>query len=179
MNKILIDLGCGQAPAPGYIGLDIKRTSKAAVIGRLPHLPFKNESVHGFRARHVLEHFFSEEIFAILRAASSCLVQDGEFIIIVPHGTNPAAAQLDHKSYWSYNSPLTIVKDGLHDEWIGGKFKLECRKLYWMRQDYQGRFPWLVKWMNWMINKRPVVMERLSYYFGGIYEMEFKIRKIG
>jgi hypothetical protein len=30
-----------------------------------------------------------------------------------------------------------------------------------------------------MINTSPIVMERLSYHFGGIYEMEFKIRKIG
>lgn len=177
-NKIFIDIGCGLAPEPGYIGFDIKRTSKASIIGLLPHLPFQNNSVDGFRARHVLEHFFSEDIFKILLETARCLKPGGEFLIIVPHGTNPLASQLDHKSYWSYNSPLTITKDGLHDEWLG-EFELEYRKLLWMKKDYRGRFPWLVKFMNWMINKSPIVMERLSYHFGGIYEMEFKIRKIG
>lgn len=178
-NKIFIDIGCGLAPEPGYIGFDIKRTSKASIIGLLPHLPFKENSVDGFRARHVLEHFFSDNIFDILREAARCLKPDGEFLVIVPHGTNPLASQIDHKSYWSYNSPLTITKDGLHDEWLGGTFRLDYRKLCWMKQDYRGRFPWLVKFMNWMINTSPIVMERLSYHFGGIYEMEFKIRKIG
>lgn len=178
IGKIRIDIGCGEDPAPGYIGLDVKKTSKAQVIAKLPHLPFKNNSIDGFRARHVMEHFFSEQIFANLRAIARCLKTGGEFLVIVPHGTNPAAFQLDHKSFWSYNSPLTLIVDGLHDEWIGSHYRLAYRRLFWMRREYRGRFPLLVRFMNWMINQSPLIMERLAHWYGGIYEMEFKLIKI-
>jgi len=56
-KKILIDIGCGLNTAPGYFGLDNRLTSHADIIAKLPDLPFKEKSVDGFRARHVLEHF--------------------------------------------------------------------------------------------------------------------------
>ena len=177
-RKVLIDLGCGLNKAPGYIGMDNRFGSHADIIAQLPDIPFKKNSVDGFRARHVLEHFFSEDVFDILIEAARCLKIGGEFQVIVPHFSSPGAFKLDHKSFWSIGTTNTLIINGLHDETLGSCYELVSRRVFWMRREYRGRFPALVRFMNRMINKNPSNMERMASWFGGIYEMEFVLRKV-
>lgn len=177
-KKILIDIGCGQNTAPGHIGLDNRMTGQVDIIAELPDLPFKKDSVDGFRVRHVLEHFFSEDVFHILRRLSDCLKIGGDIHITVPHYSSGIAYHLDHKSFWSINTPHTLEIDGQHDIRVGSHYRLISYQLFWMRKEYQGRFPWLVRLMNFFINRSPFTMERLAPLYGGIYEMEFVLRKV-
>ena len=147
-------------------------------MARLPDIPLKDGSVDGFRARHVFEHFFSEDVIEILREGARCLKTGGEFRVIVPHFSSPISQHFDHKSFWSYNTPHTLAVEGQHDEFLGSCYELIRCRLYWMRKDYGGRFPWLVRLMNAMINRSPFNMERMAPWFGCIYEMEFVLRKV-
>jgi len=97
--------------------------------------------------------------------------------VIVPHCSSPGAFKLDHKSFWSFGTTNTLIINGLHDETLGSCYELVSRHLFWMRKEYKGRFPALVRFMNRVINRSPYIMERLSPWFGGIYEMEFVLRK--
>ena len=177
-KRILIDIGCGPDPAPGHLGLDFRKTVKPDIVAKLPDFPFKSNSIDGLRARHVLEHFFSEDVIKILREGARCLKMGGYFQVIVPHFSGPIPFHFDHKSFWSYNTPHTLAVGGLHDEQIGSHYALDTCELRWMRKEYGGRFPWLVKFMNTIINRSPFTMERLAHWYGGIYEMEFKLEKI-
>lgn len=176
-KSINIDLGCGKDKQPDHLGVDIRRKGLADVIASIKQLPFKSDSVDRFHARHVLEHFSSEDIFVIINNVYRCLRSGGEFHVIVPHFTNPSAGQIDHKTYWSYNSPTTISEYGLHEELIEANFKLVFRRLHWMRKDYTGKLPLLLWMMNRILNASPKVMERFFYMFGGVYELEFVLQK--
>ncbi|MFC1568999.1 hypothetical protein ACFL4L_02085 [bacterium] len=177
-SKILIDIGCGPDPAPGHLGLDFRKTVNPDIVAKLPEFPLRSGGVDGFRARHVLEHFFSDAVIEILKEGARCLKIGGEFKVIVPHFSSPMSQHFDHKSFWSYNTPHTLAVDGLHDEHIGSHYELVKCQLHWMRKEYKGRFPWLVKFMNAIINRSPFTMERMAHWYGGIYEMEFILRKI-
>jgi SAM-dependent methyltransferase len=82
-----VDLGCGSRKAPGAIGLDSAPISGVDVVADMrAGLPFRDSSLDGVYAYHVLEHFddfigMMEEIWRVLRPGGLARIK-------VPHATS-------------------------------------------------------------------------------------------
>lgn len=52
-----LEIGSGEFPDDGYdIHVDILALPAVAVVCAMDHLPFRDRSIHGLRANHILEH---------------------------------------------------------------------------------------------------------------------------
>lgn len=80
-TSIRLNLGCGNKKVPGFVGVDIK---DADVQADIRHLPYADESVDEIMAIHVLEHFFMQEIVAVLKEWKRVLKRDGVFAVELP-----------------------------------------------------------------------------------------------
>jgi SAM-dependent methyltransferase len=111
---IVIDIGCGDRKYPNSIGLDIAAFDGVDIVADVEHgLPFRDASVDGVHASHVLEHFDDlvgamEEIWRVCRPGA-------RVYITVPHAsssfqawrdpTHRRALTLDTFSYFDRASP--------------------------------------------------------------------------
>ena len=91
-----LNLGCGVHVLPGWINLDSRRVPGVDVIADLDAcrhrpLPFPNDSIDEFQARHVLEHIadplaLMQELHRIARPGAKCVFR-------VPYGSSDDADQ--------------------------------------------------------------------------------------
>lgn len=107
-----INIGCGQTPKEGYIGIDILDYGQEIQRDLNRGLPFDDNSVDEVYSSHTLEHierkdvpFIWEEIYRVLKSG-------GEATIIVPHAKSPQAFMMTHLSYW-----LPEVVEVLCNKW--------------------------------------------------------------
>lgn len=77
-EEIRLDVGCGESPRPGYVGIDARN-------GRLAHeLPYEDGTVDEIRASHVLEHYSHRSTLAVLQHWHAKLKPGGVVRIAVP-----------------------------------------------------------------------------------------------
>jgi SAM-dependent methyltransferase len=88
MDRFVVDLGCGNRKFPGSIGMDIVPISTVDVVADMSRgLPFKDDSLDGLYAYHVLEHVddfvgLMGEIWRVCRHGARVRVK-------VPHASSP------------------------------------------------------------------------------------------
>lgn len=86
-----LNLGCGNKPRAGYLGVDLGADSAADVkmdlLAYLHTLPA--HSVSEVYARHVLEHFDAAALREMLQQIDRVLRPGGRMHFIVPHHSNP------------------------------------------------------------------------------------------
>ena len=111
VEKINIDLGCGNFCKKGFTGLDYVKCCgdvKYVVDLNKEKLPFRNNSVDSFYSSNVLEHLEDPE--KTIREAYRFLKVGGKFEIAVPYFSHPNAVGPGHRNYWNFSS-LTIFDD--------------------------------------------------------------------
>lgn len=96
-----LNIGCGKDIRPGYLNIDIRGAEMTYDLNKLPY-PFKDNSVKEIIAYHIIEHLdISTESF--LLESQRILTPGGILKIKVPHHTNSAAFQPEHKHFYSYS----------------------------------------------------------------------------
>jgi radical SAM superfamily enzyme YgiQ (UPF0313 family)/ubiquinone/menaquinone biosynthesis C-methylase UbiE len=80
-----IEIGCGEAPRPGYLHIDIRQLPGVDIVAPAWDLPFDNSSVSAVYSRHVLEHFVKADGEKALREWLRVLQPGGELHLIVPN----------------------------------------------------------------------------------------------
>tara|TARA_Y100000590_G_scaffold365941_1_gene425033 strand:- start:5012 stop:5611 length:600 start_codon:yes stop_codon:yes gene_type:complete len=171
-RPILIDLGCGnkkyQSSVYKVIGIDLSDDSDADLYISAFDLPLEDESVDYAYSRHFIEHFDIENLEKLFSGIFRVLSQGSTFEIIVPHVSCISAFQdPTHKSYFTRNTFYKL-------QYLG--FKVTETRFHWFRKPYKGRFPIVVKFVDYMLN-RFLFLERFSPCIGGIYEIRCLMEK--
>lgn len=86
MSEMIIDLGCGNNPREGAIGVDILPYENTAVQGDVCHLPISTESVDRVYASQLFEHLDGEQLATVFEEVCRVLKPGGELAFDVPHG---------------------------------------------------------------------------------------------
>ncbi len=87
MGRVAIDIGCGERKHPGSLGVDIAPLRSVNVVADFRQgLPFRDSTVDGVYASHILEHFdditdLMDEIWRVCRPG-------GRVYITVPHASS-------------------------------------------------------------------------------------------
>lgn len=80
-----ISLGSGTSLADGWIGFDcLKSGQNIFPVNLLLGFPLQDDSVHELLAEHILEHFFLDDIYLILKECYRTLKPEGKLRIICP-----------------------------------------------------------------------------------------------
>lgn len=179
---MLLNLGSGEHILPNCINVDItpyKGVNQVVDLSVYPW-PWKDESVDGIYANHIIEHQFDQKQFIL-----ECLriLKRGGFLRLkVPHSSNISAVGcLGHYRTYSYDT----LNDYLgRDFYYLGKRKfvtVEQKLLWWYEMpDIQGELPkpmlWAVKILNPIINTLIKLSPRLAentwvYLIGGFREV--------
>ena len=101
INLLKLDLGSGNKPKEGYLGVDIgcksKNIIKSDVLTYLKKLP-KNSVSHIY-SRHYLEHVNHENILKLFNEIDRVLIKNGQIILITPNKNDILKKTLLIKSY--------------------------------------------------------------------------------
>jgi len=81
---VRIDIGVGDAPAPGYLHVDIQKKYHVEVIADCRKLPFESNTLAEVRNAHVIEHFTRVEMETIIEEWIRVLKVNGILRIICP-----------------------------------------------------------------------------------------------
>ena len=87
MDKVVIDIGCGERKYAGSHRPRHRQTQGRRRPRRHPYgLPFKDSSVDAVHAQHVLEHF--EDLVGVMREVYRVCKPGGRFYVTVPHSSS-------------------------------------------------------------------------------------------
>jgi SAM-dependent methyltransferase len=103
----ILDLGCGIAKINGAVGLDNAPLSGVDIVHDLLDFPYpiEDESFDNIYLRHVIEHFYLNDIEKILNECSRILASDGVLQITVPHAFSISAfTDPTHKQFFTFGS---------------------------------------------------------------------------
>ena len=87
LKSVVVDIGCGERKYPGSLGVDVAPLKTVDVLADIRRgLPFRDSSVDGVHASHILEHFnelvpLMDEIWRVCRPGA-------RVYITVPHASS-------------------------------------------------------------------------------------------
>jgi predicted SAM-dependent methyltransferase len=86
INRIRINLGCGEKPLPDYINIDFREAPGADVVADVRRLPFEHGTVAEIASFHLIEHFREHQLRTIILPYwKSLLTPDGILRIVCPN----------------------------------------------------------------------------------------------
>jgi len=196
---IVLNLAAGNKryDEEGVVNVDIIASPGIDEIVDLNKFPWKwkDNSVDGIHASHILEHFLDHETF--LRECHRILKPGGFLRIIVPHCTNMSSVGcLGHYRTFSYDTlHRYLAGGGLHDCYMfqGIKFKTVEMRVNWVWEEtvkYPKSIPNLDdrlrmiirpidKVISWLINLGPRWFERFWWpLVGGASEVVWEGVKV-
>ena len=103
-----IDLGCGKAVLPGYIGIDIQDHGQDIVWDVRNGIPLPDRSVTHLHSCHFIEHLTNEEACTVFREMLRVCVAGGKVSLRCPHAKSIEARYLSHFSQWERDNTLDI-----------------------------------------------------------------------
>ena len=83
MSDVLINVGCGDAPLPGFVNLDLDRAADIRLDVR-DGLPFADGTVDGVYSEHFVEHLTQAELVNFLRECRRVLRPGGTVRMATP-----------------------------------------------------------------------------------------------
>lgn len=99
-RELLINLGCGERPLPGWVNLDIAREPHVDVVWDLRRgLPFPDRSCQGILSEHVIEHMSRLEGVELLAECYRVLRPGGALRLSTPDGAKYLKAYVDKDSF--------------------------------------------------------------------------------
>lgn len=192
-RKLLkLDLGCGNNPKNGYIGIDnfykSKNVIKKDVLLYLKRLP--DNSVSEIYSRHFFEHLNYEYIKKMLLQIDRVLTNGGSINITVPHYSNPFFySDPTHKTFWGVHSFSYICEETCLKRNVPKYISIKGWSLRNIKIKFVPmknikllgvRLPSLCLILNIIINLNISLIEYYERYFASffsIYEIEFLVRK--
>ncbi len=95
-QRVWLNLGSGASPYPNFVNIDINFARRPDMWLDVRHgTPFANGTVDAIYTRHVLEHFYHDELTRVLRDARRVLRPSGGIRILVPSLEVACRAYLD------------------------------------------------------------------------------------
>lgn len=85
MPGMKLEIGCGDAPRPGYTHVDIRNLPWVDIVAPAWELPLKTGTVAEIYSRHVLEHFMRSDAERAIREWFRVLAPGGGLHLIVPN----------------------------------------------------------------------------------------------
>lgn len=83
-DRLLLHLGCGPRPRPGWVNVDIFPGAEVYFADLRDPLELKSGSVRHIHCEHVLEHLEHDEALRFLRECRRVLAADGTLRLILP-----------------------------------------------------------------------------------------------
>jgi SAM-dependent methyltransferase len=141
-----VDLGCGSRKIKGCIGMDIVAVPGVDVVADMSRgLPFRDNSLDGIYAYHVLEHL--DDFLGIMGEIWRVLKHDGKAYVKVPHASSPYMLWKDptHRRGLSL-ATFTYFDDTYFDGiafayYSPARFRIEHAKLNFTLTDRQFHAP--------------------------------------
>ncbi|MFC1984225.1 methyltransferase domain-containing protein [Chloroflexota bacterium] len=129
MEKVKVDIGCGNNKKKGFIGIDVMLSSDADIVSDIGKygIPLKSNSVDEIFSFHFLEHientlFIIEEMYRVLKP-------NGIVELVVPHFSNVDSYHWMHKTYWNIRGFNVFEKSGHHHYCFDVNFKILVRNI--------------------------------------------------
>ena len=95
-QRVWLNLGSGASPYPNFVNIDINFARRPDMWLDVRHgTPFASGTVDAIYTRHVLEHFYHDELTRVLRDARRVLRPSGGIRILVPSLEVACRAYLD------------------------------------------------------------------------------------
>jgi len=96
-----LHLGCGTRYLPGFLNIDGNLFNRIDLwLDVRNGLPFSSNTVDSIYSTHMFEHFYPDELQAILRECARVLKPGGGIRLIVPNLANAIAAYSQKQSAW-------------------------------------------------------------------------------
>lgn len=174
--SLLLNLGCGPKHIPGMVNVDneaLFKPDKEVNLERFPW-PWKNQSVDGILASHILEHMPDWERF--LRECVRILKPGGMLEIAVPHHHDIVSmTEVGHLHVFTPETFKNLAQ-GIPNYWWRGREHLQPPVKYLpirLEKYEEISLPkkwWMPRWMlRWL----------LAHTLGWGHEQRFYFRKIG
>ena len=131
---IKLDLGCGAARQPGWIGLDRRALPGIDIVHDLEDVPYPlpDACCQIILASHIIEHLAPQRMLAIMDELWRLLLPDGQLIIAMPYAVGPRFVQdPTHCNPWNEVTPKYFTPD--------------CPQLYSI---YTPK-PWTIEQLEW------------------------------
>lgn len=114
-SGIFLDIGCGAAKQPGWVGIDLRDLPGVDIVHDVEEYPWPlpDECVKMAKASHLVEHInphkfgfvnFMDEVWRVMKV-------EGEFAISLPHGSSqgfiqdPTHCNPCNEATWDYFCP--------------------------------------------------------------------------
>jgi len=101
MSDLKLELGCGNDPLPGCIGMDRIDYGQAIVRSFERGIPYSDDTFDEVYSHHAFEHIDKRDVKFVWEEVYRVLKNQGNFILIVPHDRSPQASMPEHLSYWN------------------------------------------------------------------------------
>lgn len=106
-----VDVGCGSAKRPGYIGIDLHDQEGVDIVCNVVKdgMPFEEGELDEIYTHHFLEHVARDEVIPLLKEFHRVLKKDGQAVIVVPDlaWVLETFLSLPEKDRWGF--PLSTI----------------------------------------------------------------------
>jgi SAM-dependent methyltransferase len=112
-----LHLGCGTKYLPGFLNIDGNPFNKIDLwLDLRTGLPFRSNSIDSIYSTHVFEHFYPDDLQALLNECARVLKPGGGIRLIVPNLASAIVAYSQNRNAWF---PDAFPR---HFESLGGRF---------------------------------------------------------
>lgn len=101
LKKIKLDIGCGERPNKGYVGMDVRDCGQEIVWDARQGIPFPDNSVDEILTSHFLEHLDDAEGIDFIQECMRVLKHEGQMKNRLPHLVSDTAFYFGHKTFWN------------------------------------------------------------------------------
>mgnify|MGYP001164096124 CR=1 FL=1 len=188
-----LDLGCGNRPKAGYLGVDSCNLPQSDVERyqhkrihvlwdlRVLPWPFLNNSVDAIYSDHFFEHLCIEDVQKAMEEIHRICKKDAPVEIRVPHFSGFTNFYEFHKTSWRHNSFAEFTNNvGMFDS--PSQFQMcDVRINLVNRQSPKNRrvtkfYLWNYP-MEWLVNRMPLVYETTGWcHIFPAWEIIFKMK---
>lgn len=117
-----IDIGCGNTPQVGHIGIDVRDLGQDIIWDVREGLPFADNSITGIYTSHFVEHLTEPEIHALFAELLRVCAPGAVMQLKCPHASTIEAFYHCHSSYWNERRIKGLCAGLQGGNTPGGKF---------------------------------------------------------